>query len=124
MELLTAFKLHRPGLCLEGFFFGTISLSSQGPVVKAVQHSLILGLYSGIFAMYLHHGSQSTDRARNILFYALCLLYALAVATYIMAILKNFELDLVSIDHHGWLTFFPIGCTEWQRDCYVPPTKY
>ena len=104
---LTAFRLHRPGLCLEGFFFGTISLNSQGQVAKAVQRFPILGLYSGIFAVYLqHHGSQSTDRARNILFYALCLLYALAAATYIMAIVKNFELDLVSIDHHDCLTFF------------------
>ena len=92
MELdLTAFKLHPLGLCLEGFFFGTISLNSQGQVAKAVEYCPILGLYSWIFAMYLqNHGSPSTDRARNIIFYALCLLYALAVATYIMAIVKKF----------------------------------
>jgi len=55
-------------LCLEGFFFG---------------------LYSGIFAIYLQHygPQQRTYKAKNMLFYALCVLYALSAATGIMDIL-------------------------------------
>jgi len=57
------------------------------------------GLYSGIFAMYLQHYGlqQSTNKANNILFYALSVLYALTVAVGIIDILgpilveKNIE---------------------------------
>ena len=61
------------GMCVEGFFFGKISVNCQAQVTKVVQYCPIPGLYSGIFTMYLqHHESQeSTDRAKNILFYAL-----------------------------------------------------
>ena len=64
-----------------------------------------------MFLMYLQHrgSQQSTDKAKNILFYALCVLYALTAATCIMAILKFFvELDTVSIDDHGCLTLFQL----------------
>ena len=43
-------------LCLEGFFFGKISVlicALTFTVAKEVQLSLGLGIYSGIFAMYL-----------------------------------------------------------------------
>ena len=38
------------------------------------------GLFSGIFVMYLHcHASKKdSDKGSNIVFYALCLLYALS----------------------------------------------
>ena len=93
-----------------------ISVTSQ--VTKVVQHlshpqspTTIPGLYSGIFAMYLeHHGSrQSIDKAKNILFYALWVLYALTVATIIVDILVCLELpDPVSIDDHGCLILFQL----------------
>ena len=60
--------------------------------------------------MYLkHHGSrQSTDKAKNILFYALCLLYALSAATNIIDMLGFFWPDLVSMDDHGCLILFQL----------------
>ena len=76
-------------------------------LAKAVQHCAIPGLYSGIFSMYLQHRSgsqQNTDRANNILFYALWVLYALSVATSIIDILGFFWIDPVSMDNHHCLT--------------------
>ena len=77
-------------------------------LAKAVQHRAIPGLYSGIFAIYLQYrGSQkSTDRAKNILFYALWVLYALTTATIIVDMLICFLIDAVSVDHHRRLTLF------------------
>ena len=81
------------GLYLEGFFFGMISgVNCQAQVTKAVQYcSILAGLYSGIFVMYSqqHHSKsqQSTDKAKNILFYALWVLYALSVVTIVIDIL-------------------------------------
>jgi hypothetical protein len=56
------------------------------------------GLYSGIFAIYLHFPSRES-RTTNIVFYALCLLYVLSTATVVFDaatfILEEFE-DVVS----------------------------
>ena len=61
-------------------------------LAKAVQHCAIPGLYSGIFVIYLQHrGSpKSTDRAKNVLFYALLVLYALTTAIIIVDMLVVF----------------------------------
>ena len=82
----------------------------QGRVAKAVQHWPIPGLYSGIFAIYLqHHGSQqSTDRAKNIFFYALWGLYALTAATIIIEILQFCWDDSVSGDDNRCSTLFQL----------------
>ena len=60
--------------------------------------------------MYLQHcGSQkNTDRAKNILFYALWTLYAsTTVAISIdMLVFCLIDADSVSMDHHGFLTWF------------------
>ena len=108
------------GFCLEGFFFGTISVNSQAQVAKAVEHCPIPGLYSGIFAIYLQH-HQSTDKAKNILFYALSVLYALSAATSIIDILQFPFRDAVSLDDYSCLTFFSISCTELEHRDSVPP---
>ena len=52
--------------------------------------------------MYLqHHGSQkSTDRTKNIFFYALWVLYALIMATGIIDTLHLCWIDPVSLDDH------------------------
>ena len=82
-------------------------------VAKAAQHCPIPGFYSGIFGMYLnHHGSQqSAYKAKNIIFYALWLLYALSAAITIIHILGIYWWDAVvswrdavSKDDHGCLT--------------------
>jgi len=80
------------GLCVEAFLFG---------------------LYSGIFAMYLqHYGSlqQSTDKARNILFYALWMLYALSAAIMIVDtnILEFWWPDAANIETEYHLTILQV----------------
>ena len=73
--------------------------------------------------MYLQHcgSQQSTDRAKNILFYALWGLYALTTATSIVDMLQFVWIDMaVSMGNHRFLTFFQlINCTE-HRDT-IPP---
>ena len=78
-------------------------------LAKAVQ-SCAPGLYSGIFAIYLQHrgSQQGTNRANNILFYALWVLYALTTATIIVHILIFFSNDAVSMDDHRCLTLFEL----------------
>ena len=78
------------GLCLEGFFYGNISVlcALTCTFAKEVQIFPDLGLYSGIFAIYLQcHLKES--RTGTIVFYVLCLLYVLSVATVIS--------DLISV---------------------------
>ena len=79
-------------------------------LAKAVQRCAIPGLYSGIFAMYLQHrgSQQSTDRANNILFYALWVLYALTTATIIVDTLGFCWNNPVSMDDHRCLTLFQL----------------
>ena len=69
-------------ICLEGFFYGKISVlcALTCTLAKDAQIFLGLGLYSGIFAMYLQCPSRKS-RTAIILFYALCLLYVLSTAT-------------------------------------------
>src|SRR5271155_3910736 len=74
------------GICLEGFFYGTICSTTVRAPAKAIQHHPIPGLYSGIFALYLqyHRSKKNIDQAKatSILFYALCALYVLSLATF------------------------------------------
>ena len=58
--------------------------------------------------MYLQHreSQQSTDRAKNIFFYALWGLYALTTATIIVELIIFCWFDAVSMDDHRCLTFF------------------
>ena len=78
------------GLCLEGFFYGKMSVPCALTCIFAKEVQLFsgLGLYSGIFAMYLHC-SLNKSRMATILFYALGLLYVLSTATVVI--------DLVSL---------------------------
>lgn len=80
------------GLCLEGFFFGKISvlcaLASSCILAKKSNYSPGPGIYSGIFALYLRCLSDKS-RTTTILSYALITLYVLSAATIIS--------DLVSL---------------------------
>ena len=69
-------------VCIEGFFYGKISVpcALTCTFAKEVQLFLGIGLYSGIFAMYLRC-SLTKSKTATILFYALCLLYVLSTAT-------------------------------------------
>jgi hypothetical protein len=77
-------------LCLEGFFYGMTSVlcALTCTLAKEVQLLPGLGLYFGIFAMYLQYASK-TSRTTTILFYALCILYVLTTVSVVV--------DLVTI---------------------------
>ena len=74
--------------CLEGFFYGKISVQCALSCTLAKEVELFpdLGVYSGIFVMYLHC-SLNESRTATILFYALCLLYVLSTATVVIDLL-------------------------------------
>ena len=64
--------------------------SSPCTLAKEVQLSPGLGIYSGIFVMYLQcQSNESTGRTANIVLYAICVLYLLSTV--------NFVIDLVSL---------------------------
>ena len=83
MEFITPAAFLYFARCLEGFFFGTISVNLSPPKLLKLPNippiPNLTGLFSGIFAMYLgHHGSrQSIDKEKKILFYALWVCYVL-----------------------------------------------
>ena len=86
------------GLCLEGFLFGKISIlcGLTCTLSKEVRLFSDLGVYSGIFVMYLQcslRDSESRARTAKIIFYLLCLLYVLSMATVVGDIL-NFILQI------------------------------
>jgi hypothetical protein len=69
--------------CLEGFFFGKISVPCQcalTTLAKKVQSFLGLGIYSGIFAVYLQCPLKVSGTSIFV-FYVLCLLYVLSMAS-------------------------------------------
>ena len=83
--MLTEQEAYLIGTCLEGFLYGKISVLCALTCIlakKKVQLFPGLGLYSGIFVMYLRCPSNKS-RTTTILFYALSLLYVLSVATIV-----------------------------------------
>ena len=103
----------------EGFLYGKISVlmcfnwQLVYPMVKKLNFSTcLLGLYSGIFAMYLQcqsNKSRTTTTQAGVLFYALCLLYVLSTATFVCDIV-NFVLS-VSNDSICKIIYLFISCT-------------
>lgn len=85
------------GICLEGFLYGTIFiLQLSRSSFKRRQHYRVLGLYSGIFAVYLQlHTSAKSNYKTNILFYALCVLYFLSMATIVLDV-SRYLVEVVS----------------------------
>jgi hypothetical protein len=76
-------------LYLEGFFFGKTSAlcALTCTLAKEVHLFLGLGIYSGIFAIYLKCPSKES-RTATIVFYVLCLLYVLSMASVVMDLLQ------------------------------------
>ena len=96
------------GVCLAGFLFGKIYvLQSSRPLpvllAQAVKYSppMFPGIYSGIFILYLQYHASKTDnvKANIIIFYALCLLYVLSVATVGIDIVNLLTTTTVSNEH-------------------------
>ena len=82
-------------------------------LAKEVQLFPGLGLYSGIFAIYLQCPSKRSGTAL-ILFYAVCLLYVLSAADFVS--------DLIALILHVSTnsicknTFLYISCADTSRD--------
>ena len=56
---------------------------------KQVQLFPALGVYSGIFAIYLQWPSnESRTRTPNVVFYILCILYVLSAVTFVCDLLQ------------------------------------
>jgi hypothetical protein len=73
-------------LCLEGFFFGKISVCAL--TFTLAESNYGLGIYTGIFALYLQCPLKES-RTATIVFYVLCLLYALSMATVAMDLVQS-----------------------------------
>ena len=78
-------------LYLEGFLYGNIPVlcALTCTLSNEVQLFLDLGVYSGIFAIYLRCPSnESRTRTANVVFYVICLLYVLCSASFAIDLLK------------------------------------
>ena len=101
LPVLALFMIYLEGLfigvCLEGFFYGKIFVSYALTCTLAKEVQLFpghgLGLFSGIFAVYLHCSSNNS-RTATILFYALCLLYVLSTTATVVCDLANVILQV------------------------------
>jgi hypothetical protein len=87
--MLTPLELRLIYLYLEGFFFGKISVlcALTCTLAKEVQLFLDLGIYSGIFIIYFQCPLKES-RPAIIIFYVLCLLYALSMANIVCDLLQ------------------------------------
>ena len=115
------------GVCLEGFLYGKMI-----PVLCALTCTHArepnywlfpgLGLYSGVFAMYLHWTSENSTGRTPTIFYALCVLYILSTVTVVGDLLQNIFLNVStnnSIILPVRISFFNQlfrHLTHWQRD--------
>ena len=89
-------------MCLEWFLFGKmiyILCDLTCTFANKVQLFHDLGIYSGIFAIYLHFALTRREESRmtNIVFYALCLLYILSTAT----VLSDLLVYVIEVSDHS-----------------------
>ena len=71
---------------LGGFLYG---MTSDPVLIIASLKSSLPGVYSGVFALYLHYAAKKAQKGTNnaILFYALCVLYILSGVVMILDLL-------------------------------------
>jgi hypothetical protein len=88
--MFTEFDAAFIALCLEGFLYGKISVQCALTCALAKEVHLFpnLGLYSGIFAMYLQRPPKKS-RTASIIFYALCVLYVLSTVNVVLDLVNN-----------------------------------
>ena len=87
--MFTEAEANFTSFCLEGFFYGKISVPSLVvPLLKKLWFPVSLGLYSGIFAMYLQHRDPQNKSRTYIIFYALCVLYVLSTVNVVLDLLQ------------------------------------
>jgi hypothetical protein len=87
--MISGDELDVVGLYLEGFLFGKLSVLCALPctLAKEVQSFLGLGIYSAFFALYLQCPLKESRTATTV-FYVLCLLYVLSMATVVSDLLE------------------------------------
>ena len=79
---------------VEGFLYGkivSVLCALTCTLAKEVQLELfpgLLGIYSGIFVLYLQTHVSKETRTTSLIFYALCLLYVLSTATVVSDLLQ------------------------------------
>ena len=98
--------------CVEGFLFGKLCALTC-TLAQEVQLFPCLGLYSGIFALYLQCPSKRSGTAL-ILFYAVCLLYVLSTASFVSDLV--YLIIFVSNNSICKNTFLYISCADASPD--------
>ena len=96
-------------VCYEWFLFGKITVLSctlTCTLLKKSNYSPGLGIYSGIFILYLQCRSPES-RTANIIFYALCLVYILSTAN-VIADLLNYTLGVSNSSISKNITFLSV----------------
>ena len=110
------------GYVLKGFY--TVRYSFQHQIVSLSNEVQLLfpgllGLYSGIFAMFLKcQLNKSTGRRLTIVFYALCLLYILSTFTIVcdlVVVILQLEVSHISISKMSFL----IRYEAWYFKYYI-----
>ena len=93
------------GICVEGFLYGMISVlcALTCTLVKEV-HILNYwlfpdpGMYSGIFAMYLHWTSENSTGRKQTIFYALWVLYVLSTVSFVSDFVGDLSINVSTND--------------------------
>ena len=80
--MIATMEVYYISMCVELFLYGKISVqwALTCTLAKEIQLFPGLGIYSGIFVIYLRFAFKES-RTTTIVFYSLCLLYVLSTAT-------------------------------------------
>ena len=127
--MITIEELNVLNVCIEWFLFGKISFLLCTLTLypaKEVQLELFpgLGIYSGIFAMYIQCALLKEFGTKSIVFYALCILYLLSMATVVSDILayitsvsnNSSSKNIIFISHNTAARQYTTGSTSnWFR---------
>ena len=83
--MITVEELAVLTMCIEWFLYGKISFLCAVTCTPAKEVQLFpdLGIYSGIFAIYLQFTLLKESRTTSIVFYALCALHILSTVTVV-----------------------------------------
>ena len=83
--MITQEEFNVLSMFLEGFLYGKISILYALTLTCTLlkRSNGLLGIYSGVFSIYLQYAFKESRTATTIL-YALCLLYVLSTATVVI----------------------------------------
>ena len=101
------------GYCLEGLFYGRIILYSM-TITLCAKSLPGVGIYSGIFVIYLRHEESMKSKRATILFYLLCALYVLSTALVAIDITR-YIIEVGDNSVYNNKPFHAIGCAGTQQ---------